>query len=308
MQGSAVSNIRTFRALCGDDFSSRILLCTTFWDLYEHQPKIANERLEELKQDDFWGEMIKNGSDICRVPEDQSELQKIISALASQRAIPLKIQDEVVDQGKPIDESAAMLSLLEAERLRQEQEHQKKMDEAKAEHEEHLRLRQKEMAEQFERMQQQFEEKLRVQREENEKTAAELERRMSEQATQSSKTRKPPLPPRRAQTDMKPTLHQVAQIRRQKVEKFAKAIASAVNVLETGKKNGHVKCDINASKPWYTTFCDSCLMTIGGQEHYGELLRKQLSEDLLRGVRRMRELHRKLAYWAIHSLPALLQC
>lgn len=265
MQGSSVNNFRIFRALCGDDFGSRVRLCTTFWDLYEHTPEVPLQRMKELEDDDFWGEMCRRGSSICRVPDSQAELRAMIATVARPDPIALKIQHEVVDEGKSMQESSFVLQM---QLEKQRQEHQQNMDIAKSAFEEQLRAREKKMAEDLEKMQKQFDDQLRAQQDETQRIAEQMKRRLSEQAAPSF-TERPPLPPRRAKTDLKSRFDAQIRDRQGRAAKFSNAVKSTMNVLTLGKRNGHVKCDFNMPKPGYTAACDNCTTTIAGRACYG---------------------------------------
>lgn len=269
IQGSTLGNFRIFRALCGDDYASRICLCTTFWDLYQDSLLIPAQRLEALQEDDFWGEMCNRGSKVCKAPIDQAELQALIASLAQPKAIALKVQHEVVDEGKPHNETSAMKSLFEVEMERQMQQHKSEMEEVKAKFEEDMRAKEKKFADDFEKMNQKFEETLQAQREETERVTSEMKRRLSEQARPVSTGQRPPLPPRRAKTDFQAVTEDPVAKRRQKVQKYETARKSTTNVLTMGKNNGHVKCDFKPIQQCYLATCDNCMLTIGSGKCYG---------------------------------------
>ncbi|CAG7925016.1 unnamed protein product [Penicillium olsonii] len=132
MEGSALRNLRMFRQLCGESPLKNVILATTFWG--EVTAQAGDNREEELRQrPEFWGQMIDGGSRMMRFTDRASALE-IVDHFMPMRPVPLKIQREMVDQAKPLIETAAGKHMSE-ELLRREELHQEELQKIKEEHE-----------------------------------------------------------------------------------------------------------------------------------------------------------------------------
>jgi len=96
-----MKSIRLFRELCGDDALPNVILCTTMWDIVN--PAIGARRLRELRQD-FWADMIAEGSRVVRHYNSRRGARKIIRKLMRGSSVALQIQRDVVDEGIDIDD------------------------------------------------------------------------------------------------------------------------------------------------------------------------------------------------------------
>jgi hypothetical protein len=122
MLGSALRNFTMFKKLCGEDCFRSVSLGTTFWDM--SKPHIAEAREMELKtKEEFWGDMISRGSKVCRVPDDQESARQLLCAMVQRESMTPKIQKELVDEEKKLDETVAGLSFFELEMGRMKEEY-----------------------------------------------------------------------------------------------------------------------------------------------------------------------------------------
>jgi hypothetical protein len=115
MQGSSLDNLRMFRKLCGFKALKNVLLVTTFWDKVSDIE--GRRREQELSSNEgFWGHMIQKGSKMGRWSRDsRDEVTKgILSAVVPDAKCVLQAQIEIVDQGKPRNETDAVRVTLEA--------------------------------------------------------------------------------------------------------------------------------------------------------------------------------------------------
>ncbi|KAH0562389.1 hypothetical protein GP486_002912 [Trichoglossum hirsutum] len=132
MEGSALRNLRMFRELCGDEPLKNVILVTSFWD--DVLRNVAEKREEELRTE-FWGGMIRRGSRTDRFQGRASALSIILS-LTKKKPVPLEIQCELVEQRKPLVETAAGIAVneelarLEAKHKREREQLQREMQEA----------------------------------------------------------------------------------------------------------------------------------------------------------------------------------
>lgn len=131
MEGSALRNLRMFRQLCGKDPLKNVILATTFWDKVSGE--LGDEREAELRaKPEFWGDMIKRGSQVTRFTNRDSALE-ILELVLPMKPIPLEIQLELVDQDKRLVETAAGKSVNE-ELNRLEQRHEDELRKIKEEY------------------------------------------------------------------------------------------------------------------------------------------------------------------------------
>lgn len=109
LTGSARSNMRLFRKLCGEDNMPNVVLVTTFWDQVE--ASLGNRREMILRTDpQFWAPMIKKGSKVVRVLDDrESKLQLLTNIAKNNRPSFIQAQREMMS-GTSLEETAAARS------------------------------------------------------------------------------------------------------------------------------------------------------------------------------------------------------
>jgi len=117
-----LKNLRMFKKLCGAKGLSCVVLATTMWS--QVTPEEGERREKELiSKQEFWGEMIKQGSAVMR--QDRAEvsaIQIVQYILKKRRRMVLDIQEEMAS-GKTLDETSAGRELeAELERIRKQHE------------------------------------------------------------------------------------------------------------------------------------------------------------------------------------------
>ncbi|KAI2613260.1 P-loop containing nucleoside triphosphate hydrolase protein [Hypoxylon sp. NC1633] len=121
MQGSARKNIMMFKKLCGDNALQNVILATTMWDLVDEDVGAAREK-QLINTKEFWGYMTSKGSKTYRHDNtDQSAMKLIGHFVKTDSKMTLEIQEEMVDQHKSLDGTAAAATVeakLEHERAR----------------------------------------------------------------------------------------------------------------------------------------------------------------------------------------------
>ncbi|KAJ5384479.1 hypothetical protein N7517_002390 [Penicillium concentricum] len=110
MQGSAKKNFRMFKQLCGEDAAKNVILATTMWE--DVALADAEKREAELiNTPDFWGFMINKGSQVRRHMNTKESAMRLIHIFASTKSsnhpMTLAIQNEMVNENKGLDETAA---------------------------------------------------------------------------------------------------------------------------------------------------------------------------------------------------------
>lgn len=107
MKGSHRTNLRMFQKLAGLENLGSVVLTTTLWD--KTPPEIGKAReAEMISTDDFWGSMIKNGSQFRRFTNDKPSALRIIGLLVDKhKTVVLSLQREMADGNKALDQTDA---------------------------------------------------------------------------------------------------------------------------------------------------------------------------------------------------------
>lgn len=107
MAGTATKNLEMMKCLCGMENLPVINLATTMWELVN--PALANAREQELIRDDrFWGSLVRKGSKVCRhYDSDTSAFAIIDRIIATQWPTVLKIQTQMVEEHLHVDQTDA---------------------------------------------------------------------------------------------------------------------------------------------------------------------------------------------------------
>ncbi len=107
MQGSAKRNIMMFKKLCGDDALENVILATTMWDTIESELGAAREK-QLIDTKEFWGYMAAKGSRVYRHENTHESAMRLIGHFVkADTKVTLEIQQEMVDQHKMLDGTAA---------------------------------------------------------------------------------------------------------------------------------------------------------------------------------------------------------
>lgn len=168
MQGSARKNLFMFKKLCGPEGLKNVILTTTMW---ENVARVDGNRREAELRDtpDYWKDMIeRHGSHMVRHQNGSESARRIIeSLLQSTKPTTYAIQNEMVNQGKDLNQTGAgkqLSSIMVEERERFEKQLaglKKDMTEAKElqdkESQEQIRMLQEEKNREIARLQMQQE-------------------------------------------------------------------------------------------------------------------------------------------------------
>jgi len=105
MSGGAQRYFEMFKSLCGQQNLGNVVLLTTMWsELKDEAVGLARER--ELRSD-FWNMMESSGSTIRRFDGSRAMAEAFVCRLMRKRDIVLDIQNELVEQGKRLEETNA---------------------------------------------------------------------------------------------------------------------------------------------------------------------------------------------------------
>lgn len=101
MGGVSARNIRMFRKLCGDKTLKNMAIVTNMWG--EVTPQVGNAREAELIKDGlFFRPILNKGAHIVRHDDTISSAEGIIRLVLNNNPLPLRIQEELVDEEKDI--------------------------------------------------------------------------------------------------------------------------------------------------------------------------------------------------------------
>lgn len=104
---SLMRNLDMFRYLCGDDGFKNVVLVTTFWDALLDQAA-GEEKEQQLRdRDEWWGHMMSKGAKMKRSKNTRESAKDILAELVDFSPVTLQIQEEMVDQGLEVDQTAA---------------------------------------------------------------------------------------------------------------------------------------------------------------------------------------------------------
>lgn len=108
--GTARSNMRLFRRLCGDDRLSNVVLGLTFWTDVEE--KVGLDREAQLLEDpQFWKPMASQGSRAFRLNGERVADVDVVSHItSSQNSFLMQAQDEMLE-GKRNDQTSAAMTM-----------------------------------------------------------------------------------------------------------------------------------------------------------------------------------------------------
>jgi len=107
--GLAVKNFKMFRELCGENTLKNVVLVTNMWGLVTSDQQGA-AREQQLK-DKYFKAAIEKGAKLCRYNNDLESGQGILREILGKEPVVLKIQEELIDEGKDIGETGAVAEL-----------------------------------------------------------------------------------------------------------------------------------------------------------------------------------------------------
>ncbi|KAF7357261.1 GTP-binding protein A [Mycena sanguinolenta] len=106
MGGIACQNFRMFRQLCGDQAFKNVVIVTTMWGQIERTKGLDREK-ELMNGKEFYKHAVTKGAHFMRHDKKLVSAQAVLRSLMKNTPLPLKIQREIVDEGKDITETAA---------------------------------------------------------------------------------------------------------------------------------------------------------------------------------------------------------
>ncbi|OJD33674.1 p-loop containing nucleoside triphosphate hydrolase protein [Diplodia corticola] len=104
MTGSSINTLNIFKEICGEAALKNVLLVTSMWDQVDEA--VGAQRERELR-DEFWAYMLGHGATISRFHGDTHSAVALASQILVQDRVVLRLQEELVDHGRPLNETAA---------------------------------------------------------------------------------------------------------------------------------------------------------------------------------------------------------
>jgi hypothetical protein len=98
-------NLSMFRELCGENALHNVILTTTMWDELGEDSIVGATREYELRTK-IWKPMMDRGCKIARFAGTRESAWQLISTF-NHSHYPVKLQEELVDQGKKLNETSA---------------------------------------------------------------------------------------------------------------------------------------------------------------------------------------------------------
>jgi hypothetical protein len=141
MKGTTLRNLEMFSQLCGDKALARVILGTTNWG--EVNEDVGKKREQQLDKT-FWSTMTASGSKSMRLERTHASARVFLDAILNQLEfgtdgeilsdnIVLRVQDELVELGRRIPETAAGQKLrYSLEQLREMQKDEANSEKAAA--------------------------------------------------------------------------------------------------------------------------------------------------------------------------------
>ena len=102
--GLAVKNFRMFRELCGENALKNVILMTNMWGRVT--PQQGADREQQLR-DKYFKAAIEKGAQPCRHNNTPESARVILRNILKKKPLILKIQHELIDQGKGIGQTGA---------------------------------------------------------------------------------------------------------------------------------------------------------------------------------------------------------
>ncbi|KAG1809655.1 P-loop containing nucleoside triphosphate hydrolase protein, partial [Suillus subaureus] len=113
MGGTSKRNFKVFRELCGERSLKNVIIMTNMW--LQVTREIGEAREAELaSMDKFFKPVLQKGARLLRHDGTLESAHTILRYLINNQAAPLRIQQEIVDEHKSIEKTAAGVELRRA--------------------------------------------------------------------------------------------------------------------------------------------------------------------------------------------------
>jgi hypothetical protein len=107
MDGASKKSLRLFRKLCGESNLRNVILASTMWENVDEAK--AAERERELAEN-YWKEMIENGSKIARISSNPNDARRLVETFLNKKTFVAQLQQEL-KSGKTLIQTEAGAAL-----------------------------------------------------------------------------------------------------------------------------------------------------------------------------------------------------
>lgn len=105
MKGTSKNNLKMFRAMCGTEAMSCVVLATTMWKNVDEST--GWDRQERISKD-YWNNMVEAGSVVVKHDDTRQSALRIVDQIMSRKKqVSLKIQQQLVTEGKTVEQTNA---------------------------------------------------------------------------------------------------------------------------------------------------------------------------------------------------------
>ncbi|KAH7174304.1 P-loop containing nucleoside triphosphate hydrolase protein [Fusarium flagelliforme] len=105
--------LRLLESIVGDDALKNVILVTTMWNTLRPEDRQQAVLREQELLNNFWSPMINKSAYNAQFLGTQESAYSLVNQLAYQESVILDIQKEVVDQDRPIIETATGMTLVQ---------------------------------------------------------------------------------------------------------------------------------------------------------------------------------------------------
>lgn len=106
MTNSSIKNLTMVRKLCGTENMSKVCLMTTMWDKVSEQEGTAREAVL-ITDNGFWSIAIADGASVRRHDDKIKSAQAAIRSLMDNEPAAIRLQNEIVSEGKTLIQTDA---------------------------------------------------------------------------------------------------------------------------------------------------------------------------------------------------------
>ncbi|KAI3607451.1 hypothetical protein WG66_004632 [Moniliophthora roreri] len=106
MGGISRRNFRVFRELCGEETLRNMIIVTNMWGSVA-QDVAESREVELINNEAFFKSALDKGAQIVRHDNTPEMAREILRHLVEKKSIPLRIQIEMVEQGKDVSQTAS---------------------------------------------------------------------------------------------------------------------------------------------------------------------------------------------------------
>ena len=265
MQGSALRNLHMFKSLIGEHCFQNVMLGTTFWSTFAHDPETAERRESGLiDTPEFWGGMIDKGAEICRLPTTQFAAKALLHRMAKKEAKALRIQEELVVHQLGFEHTSANNQMIKQEVKKAEEKLKLDTDARKEAIEAEIRASEQQRQKEMNAKHREMKREMDVERARND-ALKEWQRQLEEQERRAAYLRGVEERLQKEKIALQEAEQQALDLRKQKRAWFRGECARQERLLRTGNKSRQC-CFTPNSRP-YQTVCDNCFKNLGDQDY-----------------------------------------